>query len=102
MRSLRQLQASSGLLFDVLHQHDPDHLLLRQAYREVMEQPLDVASLGALLAHCQSRRLDLHHPVSLTPLSFPLWAESVRGSLSSEDWRSRVERAANRLERKHG
>lgn len=102
VRSLRQLQASSGLLFDVLYQHDPDHLLLRQAYREVMEQPLDVASLGALLAHCQSRRLDLHHPVSLTPLSFPLWAESVRGSLSSEDWRSRVERAANRLERKHG
>ena len=102
VRSLRQLQASSGLLFDVLRQHDPDHLLLQQARREVMEQQLDVAALAALLDRCQARELVLQQPASLTPLSFPLWAESVRGTLSSEDWRSRVERAAGRLERKHG
>ena len=69
---------------------------------QVMEQQLDVAELAALLDRCQARDLDLQQPASLTPLSFPLWAESVRGTLSSEDWRSRVERAAGRLERKHG
>lgn len=34
-RSMRQLQASSGLLFDVLTRHDPEHLLLHQAQREL-------------------------------------------------------------------
>ena len=41
-------------------------------------------------------------PASLTPLSFPLWAERSRGQLSTEDWRARVMRAAAQLERRHG
>jgi ATP-dependent Lhr-like helicase len=38
-------------------------------------------------------------PSSLTPLSFPLWAERWRGELSNEDWKARVERAAEQLEK---
>jgi len=44
----------------------------------------------------------LREPASLTPLSFPLWAEAMRGSLSTEDWGTRMRRAAEALERKHG
>lgn len=102
VRSLRQLQASSGLLFDVMREHDPGHLLLQQARREVMEAQLEVRALESLLAQCARRRLTLLYPASLTPLGFPLWAESVRGTLSSEDWRTRVQRAAQRLESRHG
>ena len=102
MRSLRQLQASSGLLFDVIREHDPGHLLLHQARREVLEAQLDVRALRSLLDRCALRRVELHQPTSLTPLGFPLWAESVRGTLSTEDWRTRVQRAAGRLESRHG
>ena len=102
VRSLRQLQASSGLLFDVLRRHDPGHVLLAQAEREVLESQLEVQRLADALARCRSRRLDLRQPRGLTPLSFPLWAESVRGQLSTEDWRTRVRRAAEQLEKKHG
>lgn len=101
-RSLRQLQASSGLLFDVLQRHDPGHLLLQQARTEVLASQLDVQALRALLQRCSERRLLLQRPQRLTPLAFPLWAESIRGKLSSEDWRTRVQRAAQRLERQHG
>ena len=101
-RSLRQLQASSGLLFDVLRQHDPGHLLLQQASREVFEAQLDVRALADVLARCHAQNIILQRPKSLTPLSFPLWAEFMRGSHSSEDWRTRVQRAAERLERRHG
>ncbi|KGQ18108.1 ATP-dependent helicase [Lysobacter dokdonensis DS-58] len=101
-RSLRQLQASSGLLFDVLTRHDPGHLLLTQAQREVFAQQLDVAQLAHALDDCARRTIALHRPKSLTPLSFPLWAESQRGHLSTEDWRARVERVAAQLERRHG
>lgn len=101
-RSMRQLQASSGLLFDVLTRHDPGHLLLEQAEREVFAQQLEVAVLRETLDDMRARRITLHEPRTLTPLAFPLWAESMRGQLSTEDWRSRVERAAAQLEKRHG
>ena len=100
-RSLRQLQASSGLLFDVLRQHDPHHVLLEQAEREVFEAQLEVHHLHHVLQRCRERRLDLRQPGGLTPLAFPLWAEAVRGELSSEEWRTRVARAAAQLEQRH-
>ena len=102
LRSLRQLQASSSLLYDVLRQYDPGHILLRQAEREVLEQRLDLATLQRVVHECAGRQLLLTRPRTLTPLSFPLWAESRRGSLSSEDWKQRVQRAAQRLEQRHG
>jgi ATP-dependent Lhr-like helicase len=99
---MRQLQASSGLLFDVLTRHDPDHLLLHQAQRELFSGVLELDRLTDTLHDCARRRLRLCAPASLTPLSFPLWAESLRGQLSTEDWSTRVQRAAQQLERKHG
>ncbi|MCD7097392.1 ligase-associated DNA damage response DEXH box helicase [Stenotrophomonas sp. MMGLT7] len=101
-RSMRQLQASSGLLYDVLERHDPGHLLLAQAEREVLEGQLEFSRLAATLQDCAGRELRLHAPRGLTPLSFPLWAERRRGQLSTEDWKARVLRAAAQLEQRHG
>ncbi|MDG2525033.1 ligase-associated DNA damage response DEXH box helicase [Stenotrophomonas sp. HITSZ_GD] len=101
-RSQRQLQASAGLLHDVLRRFDPDHLLLQQAEREVLSGQLELSRLAATLEDCAQRTLCLCMPASLTPLSFPLWAERSRGQLSTEDWRARVMRAAAQLERRHG
>ena len=101
-RSMRQLQVSSGLLFDVLARFDPGHVLLAQARREVLEAQLDIRALRATLRDLAGRRLALHAPASLTPLGFPLWAEAMRGSLSTEDWSTRMRRAAEALERRHG
>ena len=58
-------------------------------------------ALRATLADCARRTLSLQQPASLTPLSFPLWAEAMRGSLSTEDWGTRMRRAADALERTH-
>lgn len=101
-RSLRQLQASSGLLFDVLSQHDPDHLLLSLARREALEEDLRLADMEALLRRLQAHEMVLERPESLTPLAFPLWADGMRSQLSTEDWQVRVRRAAEQLERRHG
>ena len=100
-RSMRQLQASSGLIFDVLTQHDPGHLLLRQAEREVMEQQLDVQAMAGVLETLRATGPDLLFSRTLTPFSFPLWAESMRGQLSTEDWQTRVSRTAQQLEARH-
>ncbi|MBD8642536.1 ligase-associated DNA damage response DEXH box helicase [Stenotrophomonas sp. CFBP 13724] len=100
-RSLRQLQASAGLLYDVLREHDPDHMLLQLAEREVLHDSLDVDGLRDALQRMQGRSLSLQAPRSLTPLGFPLWAERLRGQLSNEDWRTRVQRAAQQLEKRN-
>ncbi|NMK46363.1 ligase-associated DNA damage response DEXH box helicase [Achromobacter sp. Bel] len=100
-RSLRQVQASSGLLYDVLRRYDPDHLLLAQAEREVLEIQLEAPRLLAALQDCARRSLDLRAPRALTPLSFPLWTESLRGQLSTETWQARVKRAAAQLEKRY-
>jgi ATP-dependent Lhr-like helicase len=101
LRTLRQLQASGSVLYDVLRQHDPGHILLRLARREVLDAQLDLPRLHATLEALQRRQLVLRRPKHPTPLSFPLWAERMRGALSTEDWRTRVERAAARLEARY-
>ncbi|WP_312710121.1 ligase-associated DNA damage response DEXH box helicase [Stenotrophomonas sp.] len=100
-RSLRQLQASAGLLYDVLRQHDPEHLLLDLAEQEVLRDALDLPGLQQTLARISGQTVSLQQPASLTPLAFPLWAERLRGQFSNEDWRTRVQRAAQQLERRH-
>mgnify|MGYP003497935770 CR=1 FL=1 len=87
---------------DSLQRFDPGHLLLAQAEREVFSAQLEVSRLADTLADCAQRRILLHAPRSLTPLSFPLWAESLRGQLSTEAWKTRVLRAAAKLEQQHG
>ena len=101
-KSMRAVQASSGLLFDVLQRFDPGHVLLAQAEREVFRTQLDLRQIETALDECARRTIALHAPASFTPLSFPLWTEGFRGRLSTEDWQTRVRRAAQQLEKRHG
>lgn len=95
----RQLQASSGLIFDVLRQYDPDNLLLDQARREVFELQLEETRLAQSLEELAARSLHLTRIDSLTPLSFPIWAERLRSQiLSSESFQERIQRMIERLE----
>ena len=100
-KSMRAVQASSGLIFDVLRRFDPDHILLAQAEREVLQAQLDLPRIEATLIDCAQRSIALHAPSGFTPLSFPLWTDGFRGRLSTEDWQARVRRVAAQLEKRH-
>lgn len=97
-KTMRQLQASSGLLYDVLRRHDPEHPLLWQAEREVLDQQLDYTRLRHCLVRVARSRLLWNEPKRLTPLAFPLWVERLRGGIAADDWKSRVERMLATLE----
>lgn len=86
----RQLTQSSNLLYAVLCEHDPGHVLLDQARREVLEQELELSRLRAVLTELAGQPLQCTAPDRLTPLTLPLWAEKIRGGLSNEDWQSRL------------
>jgi ATP-dependent helicase Lhr and Lhr-like helicase len=94
----RQLQASTGLLYDTLHRYDPQHRLLDQARREVLEEQLDIRRLREVLERAAGQRLVLMSPERFTPMGFPLWVERQRSRISTEDWRKRVQRMLESLE----
>ncbi len=91
-RGARQVQASANLFFDVFRAHDPGHLLLAQAEREVLERELEVTRLRTALERLDGWTIDLVDSPRLTPLSFPLWTEFIQSQFSSEPWDARVRR----------
>lgn len=98
-KSARQLQASSGLMFDTIDRHDPENRLLEQARREVLESALEVARLRAALERMADAELLIHHTERFTPLAFPLWAERLRNRLTTQSWEERVARMVAQLEK---
>lgn len=101
-KSARQLQASSGLFFDVFRQYDPGNLLLNQAEEEVLRQELELDRLHQTLERLQQRRLDLRQVRRPTPLAFPLLVERFRESLSSEKLADRIRRMVAELDQAAG
>ena len=97
-KSARNLQVSSGLLYDVLAKYDPGNLLVGQAHREVLERELEVDRLRRGLASLADRSLVITTPPRFTPLAFPIWAERLQAQVSSESWVDRVTRMARALE----
>lgn len=97
-KSTRQLQVSSGLLFDVFLKYDPKNMLLTQASREIFERQLDSTRLVAAMRRMQAAPLSIISTASLTPMAFPLWAEQLQTQVSSESWTTRVQTLAKALE----
>ncbi|MEX3775880.1 ligase-associated DNA damage response DEXH box helicase [Pseudomonas sp. MYb118] len=98
-KSTRQVQASSGLFFEVFKQYDADNLLLAQAGEEVLRNELDIDRLEQTLAHISRLRLDVHSVKRPTPLGFPLLVERMRESMSSEKLADRIRRMVSDLEK---
>ncbi|WP_226455858.1 ligase-associated DNA damage response DEXH box helicase [Pseudomonas sp. AF03-9] len=98
-KSTRQVQASSGLFFEVFKQYDPQNLLLTQAGEEVLRDELDMRRLEETLCHLSTLKLDLHLIERPTPLAFPLLVERMRESMSSEKLSARIARMVKDLEK---
>jgi len=99
-KATRQLQASSSLIFDVLSEHDPENRLLDQARREVLESQLELRRIQQALTRAAGQQIVVAETDRFSPLAFPLWADRLRASLSTEDWQARVARMLDRLEHK--
>ncbi|HEY6976532.1 MAG TPA: ligase-associated DNA damage response DEXH box helicase [Chitinophagaceae bacterium] len=99
-KKARHLQSSAGLLFRVFSEHDPNNLLLRQAYKEVFDQQMEEVRLRNALQRIQNNRIIIMFPQRLTPLSFPIIVDGLsRYNLSSERLEDRVKRMQQQLER---
>jgi len=101
-KSAKQVQASSGLLYDVFARYDPGNLLLLQAHREVLERQLEQSRLGRTLERITRGRITVVDVERPTPLAFGLLVDRAREQVSSEKFLDRVRRLAAPLERAAG
>ena len=91
-KSTKQLQASSGLFFEVFKKYDANNLLLTQAQREVLSQELHLPQLKRTLDAMQTRSLDFVVLQKPSPLCLPLMVERLRQKLSNEKLADRLDR----------
>ncbi|OLL32270.1 DNA ligase-associated DEXH box helicase [Burkholderia sp. SRS-W-2-2016] len=98
-KSARQLQASSGLFYEIFRQHDRGNLLLGQADTEVLLQELDVRRIRIALERMNASRVVLTRPKKPTPFAFPLIVGRLREKVSTEKLADRVERMLAELEK---
>jgi ATP-dependent Lhr-like helicase len=95
----KQLQASSGLLYDVFVRFEPDSLLLKQAHQEVLSRQLEQHRLRATLVRLQQSRIVINPVARPTPFAFPLLVDHLREKLSSEKLADRIKRMQIALEK---
>ena len=91
-KSFSQLQVSSNLLFDVFTKYENNHLLIKQASREVIEYQLENERIFSCLKRLSSLEVILNEIKSPTPFSFPLLVERLRNTLSNESLDLRIEK----------
>jgi len=97
-----QLQISAALLFDVFQTHEPGHLLLEQARREVLEEQLEQPRLRSAMARMASSPWQLQRIPRPGPLAFPLLVERLNNRLSNETLLERVQRLIAEAQRAEG
>ncbi len=98
-KKARHLQASASLLFNVFTEYEPNNLLLRQSFNEVMEQQMEEERLRNMLQRIQKSKIIITFPNRLTPFCFPIKVDSMRENLTSEKLEDRVKRMQMQLER---
>jgi ATP-dependent Lhr-like helicase len=79
----RQMTVSSDLIYDVLRQHEPDHILLRAAFADAATGLIDVGRLGNFLKRIKGRirHIGLRQ---VSPLAVPVMLEIGRESVPGE------------------
>jgi ATP-dependent helicase Lhr and Lhr-like helicase len=95
----KHLQMSSSLFFDVFMEYEPDHLLLQQAYNEVLTQQLDESRLRLALNRISRQEIVVKEIDRFSPLAFPIYVDRLRERLSSEKLLDRILKMQKNLEK---
>jgi ATP-dependent Lhr-like helicase len=79
----RQMTVSSDLIYDVLRQHEPEHILLQAAFADAATGLIDVGRLSGFLQRIRGRIR--HIALSrVSPLAVPVMLEIGRESIPGE------------------
>ena len=82
-KSGRQVTVSSDLIYDVLRDHEPDHVLLKATWADAASGLLDIARLGGLLKRIKGRIVH-QYLEQVSPLAVPVMLEIGREPVYGE------------------
>ena len=91
-KSMKQVQASSSLFWEVFRKYDADNRLLTQAENEVLAQELELTRLAATLKRMTGQRIEFVDLRVPSPFALPLMVERFREELSTEKLADRLAR----------
>ena len=91
-KSLRKVQWSAEVIYNVLQQYEPDHVLLREARRDAVHTYIDLDRAVAYLEELQTKTTVLKRIDRVPPLSFAMFATKIKEALLVEDPREMMER----------
>ena len=95
-KSGRQITMSSDLIYDVLYQHEPDHILIQATRRDAARGLLDIERLGQMLARIRAHIV--HKPLARTsPLAVPVLLDIGKEPIFGEGRESAMAEAADEL-----
>lgn len=97
-KSGRQITMSSDLIYDVLYQHEPDHILIQATRRDAARGLLDIARLGDMLARIRNHIV--YRPLArISPLAVPLMLDIGKVPIFGEARESAMADAADEMMR---
>ncbi|MBX3495207.1 MAG: ligase-associated DNA damage response DEXH box helicase [Parvibaculum sp.] len=95
-KSGRQVTFSSDLIYNVLREHEPDHILLRATFNDAATGLLDIARVAAMLKRIRGRivlkRLD-----RVSPLAVPVLLDIGKVQVDGEASEALLSEAADKL-----
>jgi len=92
----RQVTFSTDLIYNVLREHEPDHVLLQAAWADAATGLLDVRRLSAALSRVSGRIV--HQPLDrISPLAVPVMLEVGKEPVYGEGHESILEDASEAL-----
>jgi ATP-dependent Lhr-like helicase len=92
----RQVTVSSDVIYDVLYQHEPDHILIEASRHDAARGLLDIGRLGDFLARIRKRIV--HKPLDrISPLAVPILIDIGKTPVVGEARESAMADAADEL-----
>ncbi|MBS9524433.1 ligase-associated DNA damage response DEXH box helicase [Litoribacter alkaliphilus] len=86
----RHVQATSGIIFGVFDEYDPDNLLLQQAKDEALSMQMEKDRLLKAIDRINQQEIKLIHTRRFTPFAFPIMVDRLRATLTSETLEDRI------------
>jgi len=96
-RRLKQLRWSSEILFRVLQEHEPDHPLLAETYRQAEQVFLDAPAAFSFLEEVQDYEWRLLETKKISPFAFGIYVSKLKEAMTMENPEIAIERLFNEM-----
>ena len=96
-RRLKQLRWSSEILFRVLQEHEPDHPLIAETYRQAEQVFLDAPAAFAFLEEVQTYSWRLLETPKISPFAFGIYVSKIKETMMMENPELAIERLFNEM-----